>query len=140
MHSSVPVPMQRSKACFGRPSRPRRDSFVILLHNFELMNQAKNRRDDVVVERFRRLCAFLDRNRKSFCVRGFNGISPHPQHPSTRPLGVTRLEDGRQDDRAGMAQEISMTRWVLQDVALKFALSDLTLFTWRFRFKYERSA
>src|SRR5207247_8136610 len=39
-----------------------RNSFVILSHNFELLNPAKDRVDDVVVRRFRKLCSFLDRN------------------------------------------------------------------------------
>lgn len=51
-------------------------SFVILSHNFELLNPAKNRPDPVVIKRFKKLCAFLDRNRDSFRVRGFDGIQP----------------------------------------------------------------
>ena len=54
----------------------RRQAFVILLHNFELLNRARTAADPVVVDRFRRLCAFLDRNRDSFRVRGFNGLQP----------------------------------------------------------------
>jgi len=51
-----------------------RSNFVILSHNFELLNEAKTRPDDVVVQRFRQLCSFLDRNRDSFRVRGFQGL------------------------------------------------------------------
>lgn len=50
-----------------------RRSFVILSHNFELLNDAKDRRDGVVVNRFRKLCAFLERNRDTFHTRGFDG-------------------------------------------------------------------
>lgn len=50
-----------------------RRSFVILSHNFELLNQAKTRPDAVVVDRLRKLCAFLDRNRDSFQTCGFKG-------------------------------------------------------------------
>lgn len=53
-----------------------RKAFVLLSHGFELLNQAKNRPDDVVVRRFERLCAFLDRHRDSFRVRGFQGLAP----------------------------------------------------------------
>jgi hypothetical protein len=53
-----------------------RKAFVILSHNFELLNRAKDRPDDVVVKRFRKLCNFLDRNRDCFRVRGFRGLQP----------------------------------------------------------------
>lgn len=53
-----------------------RNSFVILSHSFELLNRAKNRADDVVVKRFQKLCSFLDKNRDSFRVRGFQGLEP----------------------------------------------------------------
>ena len=53
-----------------------RQSFMILSHNFELLNTTQDRPDDVVVSRFRQLCAFLDRNRDSFKVRGFEDLSP----------------------------------------------------------------
>jgi hypothetical protein len=51
-----------------------RKAFVILSHNFELLNRAKDRPDDVVVKRFRNLCRFLDRHRDHFCVRGFRDL------------------------------------------------------------------
>jgi hypothetical protein len=53
-----------------------RKAFVILSHGFELLNKAKDRPDDVVVQRFGRLCAFLDRHRDVFRVRGFQGLQP----------------------------------------------------------------
>lgn len=53
-----------------------RKAFVILSHNFELLNQAKDRPDDVVVKRFQKLCGFLDRHRDCFRVRGFRGLQP----------------------------------------------------------------
>ena len=53
-----------------------RDSFVILSHSFELLNRARDRPDEVVVRRFRKLCTFLDRHRRLFRVRGFNGLEP----------------------------------------------------------------
>lgn len=48
-------------------------SFVILSHGFEMLNPAKTRADSVVVQRFRRLCAFLERHRDQFRVQGFAG-------------------------------------------------------------------
>ena len=64
----------------------RRSAFVILAHNFELLNQAGNRPDDVVVKRFRKLCSFLDRNRDSFCVHGFRGLRPQITLQQPAPL------------------------------------------------------
>ena len=63
-----------------------RSSFVILSHSFELLNQAKDRPDDVVVKRFRRLCSFLDKNRDSFCVRGFRDLQPQLTQRQPAPL------------------------------------------------------
>lgn len=51
-------------------------SFVILSHSFELLNGGKDRPDAVAVSRFRKLCAFLDKNRDSFQVSGFRGLVP----------------------------------------------------------------
>lgn len=53
-----------------------RRAFVLLSHGFELLNKAKDRPDDVVVRRFERLCAFLDRHRDTFRMRGFRGLEP----------------------------------------------------------------
>jgi hypothetical protein len=52
------------------------DAFIILSHNFELLNVAKNRADAVVVRRFMKLCEFLDRHRSNFVTCGFNGLQP----------------------------------------------------------------
>jgi len=49
----------------------RRRSFVILSHNFELMNPTKTRPDDVVIARFSKLCRFLSRNHDVFRMGGF---------------------------------------------------------------------
>ena len=63
-----------------------RRSFMILSHNFELLNMAKDRPDDVVVTRFLKLCSFLDHNRDSFNVRGFEGLSPNLATLQPAPL------------------------------------------------------
>ncbi len=63
-----------------------RRSFVILSHSFELLNLARNRPDDVVVNRFRKLCTFLEKNRDSFNVRGFQGLEPEITQRQPAPL------------------------------------------------------
>lgn len=64
----------------------RRRGFVILSHGVELLNTAKNRADPVVVNRFRKLCAFLDKNRDSFCTGGFHGLKPVSVSPQPQAL------------------------------------------------------
>lgn len=70
-----------------------RDSFVILSHSFELLNESNDRANEVVVKRFRKLCAFLEKNSDVFCVRGFQGLTPKsiPKQPAplTSPLWKT---------------------------------------------------
>jgi len=70
-----------------------RSSFVLLSHGAELLNRARNRPDDIVVKRFRKLCSFLDKNRESFCVRGFHGpkpqIAPSQHVPLVSPIWRT---------------------------------------------------
>lgn len=77
----------------------RRNSFVILSHSFELLNRSKDRPDNVVVERFRKLISFLDKNRNSFCVKGFQNLKPYvtpqPSAPLVSPIwrtGIRMLE------------------------------------------------
>jgi hypothetical protein len=72
----------------------RRQAFVLLLHNFELLNQARNSADRVVVHRFRRLCSFLDRNRDSFRVRGFQGPPPRTVLQQPPPLSSPAWKTG----------------------------------------------
>lgn len=63
-----------------------RSSFVILSHGSELLNQSKSRPDEVVVKRFQKLCSFLDKNRDSFRMRGFQGLNPQVAHNQPEPL------------------------------------------------------
>lgn len=63
-----------------------RTSFMILSHNFELLNRIKDRPDDIVVKRFKKLCLFLDKNRDSFCVTGFKGLNPNTTSQQPAPL------------------------------------------------------
>lgn len=78
-----------------------RKAFVILSHNFELLNSGMNRPDDIVVARFRKLCSFLDRHRDCFRVRGFRDLTPalafSQPAPLTSPIwrtGLRMLEQG----------------------------------------------
>ena len=71
-----------------------RKSFVILSHNFELLNEAKTRPDAVVVERFRNLCSFLDRNRDSFRVCGFDGLQAQVGLTQPPPLASPLWKTG----------------------------------------------
>lgn len=72
-----------------------RSSFMMLSHGFELLNQAKDRADPVVVDRFHQLCAFLDRHRDCFRTRGFADLAPvacaHQPAPLTSPLYRTGM-------------------------------------------------
>jgi hypothetical protein len=79
----------------------KRNAFVILFHGFELLNHAMDRPDDIVVDRFNKLCLFLDRHRDCFRVRGFHGLTPPPifsqSNPLTSPIwktGLRMLEQG----------------------------------------------
>lgn len=63
-----------------------RKSFVIVSHNFELLDPGKTRPDRVVVDRYRRLCEFLSRNTDSFRAVGFSGLVPSTADPATPPL------------------------------------------------------
>ncbi|MGI6656365.1 MAG: polysaccharide deacetylase family protein [Desulfobulbus sp.] len=65
-----------------------REAFVILSHNFELLNQRKDRPDRVVVRRMQKLCQFFDKNRDSFCLRGFRGLSTECAGVQRPPLQV----------------------------------------------------
>ena len=73
----------------------RRRSFVILSHNFELLNQAKTRPDFVAVDRLRKLCSFLDRNRDSFRTCGFKDQPPEPEQAQPFPLNSTLWRTGQ---------------------------------------------
>ena len=83
-----------------------RRSFMILSHNFELLNTTKDRPDEVVVSRFRRLCTFLDRNRDSFNVRGFKGLSP-----SLATLQPAPLKSPFWKTAARMLEQVSRRRY-----------------------------
>lgn len=78
-----------------RALEARRRAFVILSHNFELLNTRRDHADRVVVDRFRRLCRLFDRHRDVFTLRRFHDVRPcHvPNQPAllTSPLWKTGL-------------------------------------------------
>lgn len=69
-----------------------RQSFVILSHGAELLNREKTRPDPVVVDRLRKLCEFLGRNRDSFNVCSFQGLVPTPVAKQPAPLTSPRYK------------------------------------------------
>jgi hypothetical protein len=63
-----------------------RKTFVILSHNFELLNRTRDMPDEIVVNRFNKLCSFLDKNREVFHMAGFKGMSVEPVECQPLPL------------------------------------------------------
>jgi len=70
-----------------------RKSFMMLSHNFELLNTSHDRADLTMVKRFDKLCRFLDANRDLFRTSGFQDLAPDivSQQPPvlTSPLWKT---------------------------------------------------
>lgn len=71
--------------------------FSIVSHNFEMLKAGRSEPDWVVVQRFKRLCAFLADHQKDFCVRGMGDDLQLPDAKSTRrPLPRAKwLSTGR---------------------------------------------
>lgn len=67
-----------------------RKAFVLLTHNFELLNHQRSRPDWIAISRFKKLCKFLDKNRDSFNVRGFHGLKPSVVANQPMPLTSPR--------------------------------------------------
>jgi hypothetical protein len=53
-----------------------RKSFVMLSHNFELMNTDRDKSDPVMIKRFRQFCEFMAKNKIHFHLRGFHDLVP----------------------------------------------------------------
>lgn len=67
-------------------------SFVILSHSFELLNAGgRNRSDPVAINRFRKLCAFMEKNRDSFCMRGFQDLKTETENATPPPVLLSPL-------------------------------------------------
>lgn len=67
-----------------------RKSFVILSHNFELLNANRDNADPIMIKRFRRYCEFMANNKSSFNMRGFRGLSPVISESSAQALHSPR--------------------------------------------------
>lgn len=61
------------------------EAFVIVSHSFELLTTDRARPDPIAVDRFRKLCAFLQKHGNLFRTRGFVGL------PRSAPLAVPNL-------------------------------------------------
>ncbi|MEG0822605.1 MAG: hypothetical protein RR412_12920 [Burkholderiaceae bacterium] len=77
-------------------------AFVILSHNFELLNRARSAPDLVVVDRMQRLCGFLDRHRDRFRTpRLGERVAPSTPAPLS-PLSASVLDSlGRIAEQVG---------------------------------------
>ncbi|QID16186.1 polysaccharide deacetylase [Nitrogeniibacter mangrovi] len=72
-----------------------RKSFVILSHNFELLNPGKTAPDPVVIARLEKLCRFFERHRDSFRTCGFKDLAPHIVDTQPAPLRTSFMKTGR---------------------------------------------
>lgn len=72
-----------------------RRSFVILSHNFELMDRQRRAPDPYVIERFHQLCEFLARHQDAFRVRGFHGLEHRPVTAQPPLLSSSIWETGQ---------------------------------------------
>ncbi len=100
-----------------------RKAFVILSHNFELLNSSMNRPDDIVVARFRKLCSFLDRNRDCFHVRGFHGLTPTSVFSQPAPLTSPIWKTGLRMLEQGYTAGVSLNQiWHYHQVPMKLQL------------------
>lgn len=80
---------------FRQAAAERWRAVVLLWHNFELLNVAKDRPDPVAVARFRWLCEFLDRHRDTFRVRGFDAFEPYADEVQPKPVDSGLLPTAR---------------------------------------------
>ena len=68
-------------------------SLVMLSHSFELLNAgSRDRSDPVTVRRFRKLCAFLDRNRDVFRMCGFQDLEAMDALPAAAGTGAASAD------------------------------------------------
>ena len=68
------------------------ESVVIVSHNFELLNQRKDRPDPIVVRRFRKLCRYLETNSDRFEVTGFSGLQKTEERLQPAPFASSKWE------------------------------------------------
>lgn len=68
--------------------------FVILFHSSELLNSRRDMPDHVVISRFRKLCAFLEKHRDDFKVCGFQHATLKTDPQPKELLGVPFWKTG----------------------------------------------
>lgn len=83
---------RETEGLLWQAAEQQRRSFIILFHNFELLSPSKTRPDPIVVDRFRRLCKFLERHRDVFRTTGFSGLSPKAASAQRGPLTTSLLK------------------------------------------------
>lgn len=64
----------------------KRKSFVMLSHNFELMNTNRDKPDPVMIKRFRQFCEFIANHSAFFQMRGFRTLAPQISNEATNLL------------------------------------------------------
>lgn len=76
-----------------------RTEVVILSHSFELLDSSYTRPNSIVINRFKKLCRFLNKNRDCFSVDGFSNFScddlsvqPPPLKSPTWKTGLRLIE------------------------------------------------
>ena len=67
-----------------------RKSFVMLSHNFELMNTNRDKPDPIMLQRFRQFCEFMATHANEFRLRGFHGLTPQIAADSSTILSSPR--------------------------------------------------
>lgn len=83
-------------------------AFVILSHNFELLTPGLLAADPVVIRRLSKLCAFLNRHKDSFRVRGLGAGTEPP-----RPGAAARLRSPLWRTGARMVEQAWRRRYAL---------------------------
>ena len=74
------------QALLWRALDAKRRSFVIFGHTSEILTRSKTRKDPVVINRFRKLCQFLDTHSEKFRTCGFRGLDVLPSGSQPAPL------------------------------------------------------
>lgn len=77
-----------------RAAEEEREHVVVLSHGSELLNPARTKPDPVIVDRFERLCGFLDRHRDSFSVQGFSEYDGPDVAQQPKPLSSPAWKTG----------------------------------------------
>jgi hypothetical protein len=70
------------------------DSIIIVSHNFELLSPDKSKVDEHVLNRFIRICKYLELNSDRFYVRGFHELEPTVNPSQPEPLIGNPIETG----------------------------------------------